>query len=187
MTPETWTVMIVAAMFFLLGVAGSPIAWAAALRRGSQREQAMDGRLREMTLRLDTLGEQIMQVESIAKEQSTKASPSSLPARRAVRGPHRPLSATAHRAVGEAVHNDGREVPTLIAVPSLAAPPSERDASVRETSERYAAIWSLADAGSPVDVIARATGQPVGQIELILGLRRQIDTTRTVIPHGSGS
>jgi hypothetical protein len=32
-------------------------------------------------------------------------------------------------------------------------------------------------------VIAKATGQPIGQIELILGLRRHIDGSRTTIPH----
>jgi hypothetical protein len=31
--------------------------------------------------------------------------------------------------------------------------------------------------------MARASGQPMGQIELILGLRRQIDGTSTSIPH----
>ena len=31
--------------------------------------------------------------------------------------------------------------------------------------------------------VARATGQPIGQIELILGLRRQIDGARTTISH----
>ncbi len=42
-------------------------------------------------------------------------------------------------------------------------------------SQRYAAIWDLADSGASPDVIARATGQPIGQIELILGLRRQYE------------
>ena len=52
-------------------------------------------------------------------------------------------------------------------------------------TQRYAAIWALADKGATAEVIARATGQPIGQIELILGLRRQIDGTRTTIPHAS--
>ena len=59
------------------------------------------------------------------------------------------------------------------------------DVVVNGLTQRYAAIWSLAASGSSAEVIARATGQPVGQIELILGLRRQIDGTRTTIPHAS--
>jgi hypothetical protein len=72
----------------------------------------------------------------------------------------------------------------LIAVPNLTAAPSNlRDASVSGLTQRYAAIWTLADQGASPEVIARATGQPIGQIELILGLRRQIDGTRTTISH----
>jgi len=74
--------------------------------------------------------------------------------------------------------------PALIAVPSLAGSPTDREASVSGLTERYAAIWTLAESGGSPEVIARATGQPIGQINLILGLRRQIDGTRTTIPHG---
>ncbi len=77
---------------------------------------------------------------------------------------------------------DGGERP-LIAVPNLAAAANDRDLVVNGLTQRYAAIWSLAASGSSAEVIARATGQPIGQIELILGLRRQIDGTRTTIPH----
>ena len=41
-----------------------------------------------------------------------------------------------------------------------------------------AAIWALADAGAPAEAIARETGQPIGQVELILGLRRQLGRAR---------
>jgi hypothetical protein len=73
---------------------------------------------------------------------------------------------------------------TLIAVPNLATTPAnDRDAAVNGLTQRYSAIWTLADQGASAEVIARATGQPIGQIELILGLRRQIDGNRTAIPH----
>jgi hypothetical protein len=71
----------------------------------------------------------------------------------------------------------------LIAVPSLPGAPYDREASVSGLSERFDAIWSLADNGSSPEVIARATGQPVGQIDLILGIRRKIAGARTTIPH----
>jgi hypothetical protein len=50
--------------------------------------------------------------------------------------------------------------------------------------ERYSAIWALADSGAVPETIARATGQPIGQIELILSLKRHVFGKRTTIPHG---
>ncbi|HEX8204327.1 MAG TPA: hypothetical protein VF590_27865, partial [Isosphaeraceae bacterium] len=66
--------------------------------------------------------------------------------------------------------------PTLIAVPDLAGPPGEAEAASAELARRFGAIWDLADAGAPAEAIARGTGQPIGQVELILGLRRQLAT-----------
>jgi hypothetical protein len=65
--------------------------------------------------------------------------------------------------------------PTLILVPSLAASdPDAPSAAAVELGQRFGAIWALADAGESPDAIARTTGQPIGQVELILGLRRQL-------------
>ena len=69
--------------------------------------------------------------------------------------------------------------PAMIAVPNLAGAPNDREASVSGLTQRYAAIWTLADNGGSPEVIARATGQPRGQIDLILGLQRQVDANRT--------
>ena len=63
--------------------------------------------------------------------------------------------------------------PTLIAVPDLAAPAGDAAPTV-ELGRRFGAIWELADAGASAESIARATAQPIGQVELILGLRRQL-------------
>jgi hypothetical protein len=62
--------------------------------------------------------------------------------------------------------------PTLISVPDLAAAPSP--AAAAELGRRFGAVWELADAGLAPDAIARQTGQPIGQVELVLGLRRQL-------------
>ena len=80
---------------------------------------------------------------------------------------------------------------TLIAVPdlsslgpprarkSLSQPPIPARADLRR---RFTAILELADAGASPASIARATGQPVGRIELVLGLgRRSVKSG----PHGS--
>ena len=63
--------------------------------------------------------------------------------------------------------------PVLIAVPSLTPSPSAAlmAAAAVEFDRRFGPIWALADAGTPRDEIARQTGYPVGQVELILGLR----------------
>ena len=69
--------------------------------------------------------------------------------------------------------------PTLISVPNLSTP-SASSVSVEASAvlgRRFSTIWELADAGTSAEAIARATGHPVGQVELILGLRRQISTT----------
>ena len=67
---------------------------------------------------------------------------------------------------------------TLIAVPNLSAvgasKGSRTKASARaELRRRFAVICELADAGGSAESIARATGQPVGRVELVLGLRRR--------------
>ncbi|MFH1024668.1 MAG: hypothetical protein V1809_14900 [Planctomycetota bacterium] len=50
-------------------------------------------------------------------------------------------------------------------------PPRSPDAAARVLAVRYAAIYRLADAGSDVAAIARESGMPRGEVELILGLR----------------
>ncbi len=78
--------------------------------------------------------------------------------------------------------------PTLIAVPSMAAPGSETIAhdAAEALSRRYGPIWDLADAGEAPSAIAHTTGQPIGHVELILALRRQADGPKSgeAVPHG---
>lgn len=62
--------------------------------------------------------------------------------------------------------------PILIEVPDLAAMTPETIEVPPEFAERFGGIWDLADSGATAEAIARATGQPIGRIELILALRR---------------
>jgi hypothetical protein len=182
MTLETWTVMLAAAAFLLLGIAASPLAWVAIQHRRSRFEQQMERRWRETADRLCELEERLEQFDATIKDQPAAekhGADSMVP-----HGPHWPRAMHARSNRGEGARAETAPAPTLIAVPSLAAPPSEREASINGISHRYAAIWSLADSGASTDVIARATGQPIGQIEVILGLRRQIDASQTKVPHG---
>jgi hypothetical protein len=68
--------------------------------------------------------------------------------------------------------------PTLITVPALSLSASgaaaEAAAAAEELGRRFGAIWGLADAGATADAIACTTELPIGQVELILGLRRQL-------------
>ncbi len=66
--------------------------------------------------------------------------------------------------------------PTLISVPSLSRArasltPSEAAADL---DRRFGGVWALADSGASAEAVARETGYPVGQVELILGLRRRL-------------
>jgi hypothetical protein len=107
--------------------------------------------------------------------------------------------ATAHRMRIDSTksHDDSRGVarprtgqatlpePTLISVPNLAAGGIEQGASVITSSElgrRFGAIWEQADAGADAEAIARATGQLIGQVELILGLKRQLEAATSGSP-----
>ena len=48
MPPESWLVLTVAAAFLLLGIAGSPLAWALLHHRRSRSEQLMEQRWRKL-------------------------------------------------------------------------------------------------------------------------------------------
>jgi hypothetical protein len=61
---------------------------------------------------------------------------------------------------------------TLISVPDLAASSPVSTPPPDDLTRRFGAIWDLAEAGVSPESIARDTGQPIGQIELILGLQR---------------
>lgn len=72
--------------------------------------------------------------------------------------------------------------PRLITVPDLSAPPAPAATAL---AERFSSIWDLADAGASAESIARVTGQPLGQVELVLGLRRQLSQQGRPMPAGS--
>ena len=143
------------------------------------------GRSAALNLRLDALESLLRTILPEPKAQRiVESSPSTAPVE--VSKPVvRPLG-TPRADSGESRFPSG---PTLIAVPSLNASGSERAASdaSAEMGRRFGAIWSLADSGASAEVIARALGQPVGQVELILGLRRPPNTIATTNTLDGGS
>jgi hypothetical protein len=100
-------------------------------------------------------------------------------------GPDRD-GARARVAAGPRAHRFDRAAenavagPTLIAVPNLASASDPASAAAGELARKFEPIWSLAESGLSAEAIAARTGQPVGQVELILGLRRQAGA---VLPH----
>jgi hypothetical protein len=74
--------------------------------------------------------------------------------------------------------------PTLIAVPDLAEEDRPLDPQVEtELRERHGEIWALAATGKSSEEIARQTGQPIGHVELIVGLYRQMHSQRGPLGH----
>ena len=71
---------------------------------------------------------------------------------------------------------DGPLGPTLISVPNLADTPVTGASPGADLLRRFGAICDLADREQSAAAIARATGQPIGLVELVLGLRRQLVT-----------
>jgi hypothetical protein len=187
MPPQTWFVLSVAVASLSLCVACPLVAWLAFQRRQARSEQSVERRFVELTHQLRALDARLERFEDIGKMPARDGEPvHSQSSRPRWSGPSWPTTGLRQRRDPAANRGEGAE-PPLIAVPNLATAANDREVIVNGLTQRYAAIWSLAASGSSAEVIARATGQPVGQIELILGLRRQIDGTRTNIPHAPHS
>lgn len=157
-TPE----LTALAAFSGLGLTLAALALGAAVRRRSGADRV------ETARRLDTLTARVAALESRTAsepepESRTVSVPVSVPVPVPVRRADRP---SARVPAG----------PTLISVPNLSAGPAgstSTGVAALELGRRYAAIWERADAGDPAETIARDTGQPIGQVELILGLKRR--------------
>lgn len=185
MAQETWLVVAVGAGFLLLGIAASPLGWVALLHRRAAASRDEERRSREMDEHLRGLKIRLERCEAMLRGVRDEHAARELLPPAAAPGA-RPSGPVVRRRSGRAsgASSDGAGEPRLIAVPRLSAA-QDRQAMHGGLGQRYAAIWELSDSGASPDAIARATGQPIGQIELILGLRRQMDAGRTNIPHAS--
>ena len=74
-------------------------------------------------------------------------------------------------------------VDDLISVPDLAAEGTPDDGA--NLAEKHRDVWALLDVGRPLQEIARETGRPIGQVEVIAGLYRQHQTARRQGRHDS--
>lgn len=184
MTQETWLVVAVGAAFLLLGIAVSPLAWVAILHRRDRAARDSERGLRELAEQLQSVRGRLDRCESslstTLRHDAGAAAPPGLAGPAVFRRPAAP--GRSRPARDDAAGDDDPREPKLITVPKLAA--GDRPTVDAGLGQRYAAIWDLARTGATADVIARATGQPIGQIELILGLRR-LDANRTTISHAA--
>jgi hypothetical protein len=79
-------------------------------------------------------------------------------------------------------------VPTLISIPCLDSfSEEELKAAGHSLGRRHATIWGLAESGLTPDAIATATGQAIGEIELILALKRQVQSASPPVSKGPSS
>ncbi len=79
---------------------------------------------------------------------------------------------------------DASEEPTLIAVPNLATDEEQREGRAgSDLGTLHGEAWALAAVGAPPQEIARQTGRPIGQIELIVGLYRRLHSSRGSVDH----
>jgi len=131
-------------------------------RRSAEEFAVLNQTLENLHTELASVQERLRKLEAPPASEAPQAWPR---ARSSVRVTRRADAAESGRP---------RRGPTLITVPSLAASPvANAVPSAREDlGERHAPIWNLADSGVSADEIARITGQPIGQVELILALRQ---------------
>jgi hypothetical protein len=183
MAPESWLVVTAGAGFVLLGIAASPLGWVAILHRRTRGERQAEGRFLALEKQIRALQARLELYESTGPAHRANGQESASSGGHLARSGRLP-SVVARQGPPRVEYSPvlNPAEPRLISVPNLSAT-HDREATVSGLNQRYSAIWSLADTGASPDVIARATGQPIGQIELILGLRRQLEGGRTNIPH----
>jgi len=149
-------------------------------RRERAARSRADRRIDDLESRFDRLSASIAPAGAGPGPAPAEAGPSLAPepARPTPAGPVFKRPAPVHRS-----DPGSPAVPTLIAVPNLAIPPGEGPSTLAasaDLSRRFSAILSRAEAGESAEVIARATGLPIGRVELILGLRRQSSAAYSV-------
>jgi hypothetical protein len=149
----------------------------ALLRRVSRHADEADRRFAELAVRLRLVESRLERLATQAEAHHPEArpatarnesnSPSQVPDRPAVPPEH-----------------PREEPPTLISVPDLSLESGPCDSEAREAlALRHAEVWRLADTGLAADEISRRTGQPMGEVEVVLGLYRQLHSAQGAVTH----
>jgi hypothetical protein len=169
---------LVSTLVVLLAIAGALII---VLWSRSRLDDRAGRRLERIEGRLAVLDSALRRIEIRLQEQGPPAASMSADLRvdPGVRpSPSRPKPTGSARSGAGHLPEDW---PTLISVPNLStrgravgtqAEAARRATASGELAGRFGRVWQMADEGEPADRIALATGQPIGQVELVLNLRR---------------
>ncbi|MEW4568402.1 hypothetical protein AB1L88_11095 [Tautonia sp. JC769] len=137
-------------------------------------------RLADLSAAIERIERSLSRSGSVPSRETAEPAPGV----RADRPAQSPLPSPCHRPRrGDSAPERPRPGPTLIRVPDLTGPGrvvgSQAEAArntlaSNDLARRFARIWAMADQGAPADRIAEASGQPIGQVELVLNLRRRL-------------
>jgi hypothetical protein len=94
----------------------------------------------------------------------------------------RPTSASVAASSPPALKHS-EAAPSLIAVPDLSYQGDGAGDDAESLARKHGDVWALVEAGRDPSEIADATGRPIGQVELIVGLYRQYQAPRNVGDH----
>jgi hypothetical protein len=181
MPPALWSLMPLFTV--ALGLTCLVVAvtlWMLATRQVKTARSETEQRLQMLTQRLLVIEFRIDELESHGRQ---AADDHAKPHRHSAPGESKP-GRRPQSFLDVPVGLDARHEPTLIAIPDLGAVEEESDERAgSELGERHGEAWTLAAAGVPPEEIARQTGQPIGQIELIVGLYRRLHSHRGSIDH----
>ncbi len=179
MPPTSW---LLVTLFTLVAGLACLVA-AATLCMVASRQQKLARR--EIDQRLQILTQRLLMVESrITELGSREQSGRGLLSQAGAATPGNSHEVRRGRSLSDAAGNQnmGTE-PPLIAVPDLGADAEPDGQSESVLAERHGEAWTLAAAGVPAAEIARQTGQPIGQAELIVALYRKLHSPRGSLDH----
>lgn len=181
MPPALWSLMppfTVVAGLACLAVA--VILWMLTTRQMKMTRRETEQRLQMLVQRLLVIESRINELENHGRRAPDDHEE---PPGHAVKGESKQDRRT-HSFLDGRADQAARNEPILIAIPDLGAVEEESDERAgSELGERHGEAWTLAAAGVPPEEIARQTGQPIGQIELIVGLYRRLHSSRGSIEH----
>jgi hypothetical protein len=181
MPPALWSVTpLITVVTGLTFLAAAATLWMLATRQMKMTRSETEQRLQKLTQRLFAIESRIDKLENhgrVAFDDHAK-----LPGHAAPGETKHGLRTQSFLDVREA--EDARNEPTLITIPNLGAVEQESEGrAASELAERHGEVWTLAAAEVPPEEIARQTGQPIGQIELIVGLYRRLHSSRGSMDH----
>jgi len=77
--------------------------------------------------------------------------------------------------------------PSLISVPDMTRQTANESDDAASLAQKHEDVWTMAERGQNAAEIARATGRPIGQVELIMRLHRHQNTSRNAGEHAEAT